>query len=215
MKINAIPTPVKRFMSNSKTAELVENTIVAVGVETGLKMIGRPTFIMMDKEADSAEKKKFAATKEMLYQGICLGLYLGFMKQIKHGIYGLVSKGLSKDPENKIKIDEFNKQSKFIEDKEKAIKTALKEIKDVAAKKDFKNKAIDEIIKLKEEMRANDRMHLGKGAKEVSAIVGSILMLTIVAPQISHFIIHPIMKVLGFKEGKKPEEAKQQIDKKA
>ena len=193
-----VPTQVKRFMSNSRNAELVENTIVAVSVETGLKMIGRPAFIMADKEADSGKKKKFAATKEMLYQGICLGLYLGFMKNIKHAIYGVVSKSLSKNPENKIKIDEFNKQCGVIEAQEKATKEALKGIKDLAAKKNFKNEAIDEIIKLKEAMHADKNMHLGKGAKELSAIIGSVLMLTVVAPQISHFVIHPIMNALGF-----------------
>lgn len=196
MKI--IPMPVKRFVSNPRTAEFVENTIFAVSVETALKMIGRPIFIMNDKEADSKEKKKFAATKEMLYQGVCFFLYVTFMKPIKHGIYNLVSKGLSKNPENKVNIDEFNKQSKFIENRHEAMKEAAKKITDKTKRKEFKNKALDEILALKEKMRTNERMHLGKGAKEFSAIIGSILMLTVVAPQISHFIIHPLMKALGF-----------------
>lgn len=190
--------PVKRFVSNPRTAEFVENTIFAVSVETALKMIGRPIFIMNDKEADSKEKKKFAATKEMLYQGICFFLYVTSMKFIKHGIYNLVSKGLSKNPENKANIDEYNRQNKIIEDKVELRKETAKGIKDKVKRKEFKNKALDEILELKEKLRTNERMHLGKGAKEFSAIIGSILMLTIVAPQISHFIIHPLMKALGF-----------------
>ena len=99
--MNIVPTSVKHWVSNPKTAEFVENTFFAVSVETGLKMVGRPAFIMADKEADSKEKKKYAATKEMLYQATCLGLYLGFMPKIKKGLYNVFSKGLSNaSPEN-------------------------------------------------------------------------------------------------------------------
>ncbi len=201
MKI--IPTGVQRWVSNPKTAEFVENTFFAVSVETALKMIGRPTFIMMDKEADSKAKKKYAATKEMLYQGLCLGLYLTFLPKIKKFFYSQITKFLgNKNPEAKANIDEFNKQNKFVEAKHKEMKEALKQIRDKAARKKIKNKAIDEIIKLKENIKLNEKLHVGKGAKELSAIIGSILMLTVVAPQISHFILHPIMRVLGFKEEK-------------
>lgn len=198
--MNIIPMPVKKFVSNPKTAEFVENTIFAVSVETGLKMIGRPTFIMADKEADSEEKKKFAATKEMLYQGICLTLYLLCMKKIKHGIYNIISKGLSKDPESKTHIDAYNKEVEEIEALEKKMKDAIKgtglfNFKDKKLKKaPFK----EQIEVIHSKMVSNPNFKLPKGAKELSAIIGSILMLTIVAPQISHFIIHPLMKRLGF-----------------
>ena len=197
MKI--IPTGAQNWVSNPRTAEFVENTFFAVSVETALKMIGRPTFIMMDKQADSKEKKKYAATKEMLYQGLCLGLYLTFLPKIKHFFYDKITNFLkNKSPENKANIDEFNRQNKLIEDKYKEMKKSLKEVQDKIKKKNIKNKALEEIIKLKENLSANKNMHLGKGAKEAAAIMGSILMLTIVAPQISHFIIHPIMNMLGF-----------------
>jgi len=195
MKI--IPMPVKRFISNPRTAEFVENTIFAVSVETGLKMVGRPAFIMADKEADSKAKKKFAATKEMLYQGICLGLYLGTMKPIKHFFYEGITKFLGKNPEIKTNIDEFNRQNKIVEEKHDAMKKAVKEISDKVKRKEFKAKALDEIIELKEKISSNKALRVGKGAKELGAIIGSILMLTVVAPQISHFLIHPIMKALG------------------
>lgn len=199
MSMRIVPKAVQNWVSSPKTAEFVENTIFAVSVETGLKMVGRPTFIMLDKQADSKEKKKYAATKEMLYQGICLTLYLAVMQKfVKPFFYGLISKGLSKNPENKANIDEFNRQSNVIHDLEKAKKEGAKSIKDKATRKAFKEKKLDEILKLKEIMQKDKRMHLGKGAKEMSAIIGSILMLTVVAPQISHFIIHPLMKALGF-----------------
>ena len=217
MKI--IPMPVKRFMSSTKTAEFVENTMYAVGIETALKMVGRPTFIMMDKEADSPEKKKYAAVKEMLYQGLCLGLYLSLMKPVKQFFYDRISKSLmSKNPENKVHIDHFNKMQDNLHELEEENRAMIKSAKDKFHKKELKKEAYDKIVKLKESfesrvLKIEDGIHspkydlrLGKGAKELSAIIGAILMLTIVAPQVSHFLIHPIMTALGFE--KKPDEAK-------
>lgn len=199
--MTVIPKGVQRWVSSSKTAEFVENTIFAVSVETAMKMVGRPAFIMMDKEADSPEKKKYAAVKEMLYQGICLGLYLSAMRPVKHFFYNIISKMLNKgNPKNATKLEAFNRQNKFIEDQEKELKKQLKDFTDKVKKKEFKNTALDRIIQLKENMRSDKNLRLGKGAKEMAAIVGSILMLTVVAPQISHFIIHPVMSVLGFKD---------------
>ena len=203
MNIRQVQTSVQNWVSNPKTAEFVENTFFAVSVETGLKMIGRPAFIMADKEADSLEKKKYAATKEMLYQGTCIGLYVTFMPKIKQGLYNVFSKGLSKaSPDNAARIDEFNKHHHLIEEKHKLMKDALGSIADKAKKAEFKNKALEEIIKLKEEIVKNKRLHLGKGVKEFGAILGSIGMLTVVAPQIGHLVIHPLMKVLGFDKAK-------------
>lgn len=216
MKI--IPMPVKRFMSSTKTAEFVENTFYAVSVETALKMIGRPTFIMLDKEADSPEKKKYAAVKEMLYQGLCLFLYGVFMTPVKQFIYDRISKSLSKDPENKVHIDHFNRMQDNLHELEEENREMIKSARDKFHKKELKKAAYDKIVKLKESfesrvLKIEDGIHspkydlrLGKGAKELSAIIGSILMLTIVAPQVSHFLIHPIMNALGFE--KKPDEAK-------
>ena len=216
MKI--IPMPVKRFMSNTKTAEFVENTIYAVSIETALKMVGRPTFIMMDKEADSPEKKKYAAVKEMLYQALCLGLYLSLMKPVKQFFYNIISKGLSKNPDNKAHIDHFNRMQDNLHELEEENKLMIKSARDKFHKKELKKEAYDKILKLKESfetrvLKIEDSIHspkydlrLGKGAKELSAIIGSILMLTIVAPQVSHVLIHPIMNALGFE--KKPDKAK-------
>ena len=216
MKI--IPMPVKRFMSNTKTAEFVENTFFAVSVETALKMAGRPTFIMLDKEADSPEKRKYAAVKEMLYQGLCLGLYLSFMTPVKGFIYNKLSKFLSKNPENKDHIDHFNRMQNNLHELEEENRLMIKTARDKFHKKELKKEAYDKILKLKESfetrvLKIEDSIHspkydlrLGKGAKELSAIIGSILMLTIVAPQVSHVLIHPIMNVLGFE--KKPDKVK-------
>ena len=41
---------------------------------------------------------------------------------------------------------------------------------------------------------------LAKGSIELSSIIGSVVGLTILAPEISHLILHPIMNTLDFKE---------------
>src|SRR5574344_1980880 len=189
-----IPKAVKNWVSSPKTADFVENTIFAVGVETGLKMVGRPTFIMMDKEADSPEKKKYAAVKEMLYQGICLTLYLSCMQPIKHFLYGGISKLMRKNPENAAKLDLYDTHNDKMHDIDVKLKADLKNVKDKLAREKIRDEAMSKIISMKEEIRTNKNLHLGKGVKEFSAIIGSILMLTVIAPQISHLIIHPIMK---------------------
>ena len=70
-------SPVKSILTNPKAAEFAQNTINAIAVETTLKAIGRPTFIYYDKNANG-NSKKYAATKELLYQSFCLGLYLRY-----------------------------------------------------------------------------------------------------------------------------------------
>ena len=50
---------------------LIQNTTAQVSIETGLKAVGRPLFTLADKHADK-ETKKYSATKELLYQILCL-----------------------------------------------------------------------------------------------------------------------------------------------
>lgn len=184
MKITSIPTPIKDFMSSPKTADFVENTINAVVIETALKMIGRPAFIMVDKEADS-KSKKYSSVKEFLYQASCFGLYLSIVPTVKKYTYKGFSAILSKNSENKRKLDLFNADLNEIHLAEK--------IKDKVKAKDL-TRALEDKIK-----NVSD-YHLGKGTKELGAIVGSVLTLAILAPQISHYIVHPIMKILGFED---------------
>ena len=55
--MSIIPVGIQQAVCSPRARTLVENTIFAVSAETGLKMIGRPAFIMADKEADSPEKR--------------------------------------------------------------------------------------------------------------------------------------------------------------
>ena len=92
-------SPVKSILTNPKAAEFAQNTINAIAVETTLKALGRPTFIYYDKNANG-NSKKYAATKELLYQSFCLGLYLGFINKVKKPVYGFIKNHFFKTKED-------------------------------------------------------------------------------------------------------------------
>ena len=194
--IKSIIPRVQNFVSSPKTADIVKNTIIAVSTETTLKMIGRPIFIMSDKEADSPQKKKYAAVKELSYQGICLGIYLSCMSPVKKMFYKVVQKGLNiSNPQNKEIFNEFETIRENVANAKKVadekLKTAAKD-----STKEIKENLYKQVENLKKPLK-DEKFNRCKGAKELSAIFGSILMLTVVAPQLSHFIIHPFMKLLN------------------
>ena len=76
---------IRNTISNPKMAAFAQTTACAITVETTLKALGRPAFIYYDKHANN-RSKKYAATKELLYQSFCLGLYLSFINPIKNKI---------------------------------------------------------------------------------------------------------------------------------
>lgn len=207
MSMKIIPQPVKRWASSHKTATFLENTFFAMSVETALKAVGRPTFILLDKEADSKEKKRYAATKEVLYQGLCFTLYIAAMPFVKKGIYKGLSAMVKKGGKVAEGVAAYNNAHNIFHEAEAAYKKSGSFIKrlsnSLGLKKDSAIQAAKKQLQEAEEIfninKVKGPAALGKGLTEVSAILGSILMLTIAAPQISHFIIHPIMNKLGFK----------------
>ena len=76
----------RKVLANPHAADFAQNTVCAIAVETTLKAAGRPAFIYYDKHANE-QSKKYAATKELLYQTFCLGLFLGFIKPVKNKVY--------------------------------------------------------------------------------------------------------------------------------
>ena len=82
---------VRKILASPKAATFAQNTVCAIAVETTLKATGRPAFIYYDKNAN-AQSKKYAATKEFLYQSFCLGLFLSFIKPVKGFVYDKLSK---------------------------------------------------------------------------------------------------------------------------
>ena len=90
-------------LSNSTFANITQNTVSSVCIETTLKSIGRPGFILIDNDID-LETKKYAATKEFFYQLICLAVYLAVIPPVfKAGSFKLGKKMFAKEH------PEFNK----------------------------------------------------------------------------------------------------------
>lgn len=175
---------VRKVLANPKVASFAQNTVCAIAVETTLKATGRPAFIYYDKHANE-QSKKYAATKEFLYQSFCLGLFLGFINPVKNKVYKAMSKWQAgKDPENKRKIDLYDSfQSKINNAATKKEKSSLER-------------------KFTHLLHTNKDYRYGKGLKELSSIVSTVFILALCAPILSQIILHPVMDLLfGKKKG--------------
>ncbi len=184
---------VRNVITNPKAAEFARNTVCAIAVETTLKAAGRPAFIYYDKNANK-QAKKYAATKEFLYQSFCLGLYLSLINKFKNKTYKFISqKFAQKSPEDKRKIELYDSfQNKIKAEKDKNAKKLLEK----------------QFSKL---LHTNKDYHFGKGVKEFSSIVSTVFILAICAPIASQIILHPVMDMI-FKD-KKPQKTQESSQK--
>ncbi len=173
----------RKVIANPRAAEFAKNTVCAIAVETTLKASFRPTFIYCDKHANK-QSKKYAATKEFLYQSFCLGLYLALIKPFKNKTYDILSKKLSKNPEDKRKLDLYN-----------AFQEKIKLAKDKASKRQLEDR-------FSHLLHTNKDYHFGKGVKELSSILSTVFILALCAPITSQIVLHPVMDLL-FKTPKK------------
>lgn len=174
---------IRKVTSNPKAAAFAQNTVCAIAVETTLKALGRPAFIYYDKNANG-RSKKYAATKEFIYQSFCLGLYLSLIDKFKGIAYNKLSKHLAnKDPENKRKLDLFDTEQAKINAAPKEKKAAMEKVFHTMIQK-------------------NSDLKFGKGVKELSSIGATVFILALCAPILSQIILHPVMSLI-FKNDKK------------
>ena len=167
---------------------ITQNIGAQVGIETGLKAVGRPGFIILDNNIDS-QTKKYSAMKELLFQLTCLAVSLGVVIPVfKKGSFRIARK-LFKDEAvfKAFKTSDEFKAFRSLKDEPKKIEK-LAEINIKNGTK-FKLEDINE--------------HLGKGAIEISSIAGSVLGLSALSPMISRPFVRPVLKMLGMdkKEG--------------
>ena len=173
---------IQNLISNPTLYNLTQSTVTQVTTETCLKAIGRPSFILLDNQIDS-KTKKFSATKELLYQLTCLGIYLSMIHQFKKASLSIGRK-LFKD---EAVFKAFEHTGDFMEYYKM----------DEAARAE-KLKAINSLRKSGDQfVKENLNLNLGKGIIESSSILGTVLGLAILAPIISHPLIHPILKTMG------------------
>jgi len=196
--------------SSTAFLTVVQNTAARVGIETTLKSVGRPAFILADKDID-AETKKYAATKEFAYQAICLGVYLALIPPIfKRGSFWLGKKAFgATHPEfSKFKgIDEYLDYHRLAT---KVKNDRLQSLNKIKSNTKFMHDGLREDLINKENPETYD---LIKGTIEAGTFIGSVLGLSILAPQISHYLVHPFMRAFGLAPAKEKKVKEPKIDK--
>ena len=220
--------PITNIFTNPALVNLSQNTAARVSCETGLKAVGRPAFILIDKDVDS-KTKGYSAMKEFLYQAICLAVYLAVIPLVfKQGMFALAKKGIFKNTKgfehfkNSNELLEYrklasldlqeranvfaNKIDETITDPKK-IKSAKKALGKLtnSLKKFENNEELYNALKNEKKPNKYDMLY---GTIEAGSYIGSILGLAVLAPEVSHKTIHPIMRAIGL-EKKHPKDAKQ------
>lgn len=216
------------FITSNAFQTVAQNTDACVKIETTLKAVGRPAFTLIDKNTDK-ETRKYAAAKELLYQLLCFGIYIAVIPPIfKSGGMKLFQKIFKRE-----QLPEFKNAKEMLSYYHLA--HLDKSERNLESNKKYWNKIRDDLVdpktgeKLKnllnnfskEELTAKGKMYKPlKGAIEFSSIVGSVVGLTILAPELSHLILHPVMKACGLESGKKtseqkPEQNSNKLDKQA
>lgn len=195
---------VANILLNPKFVNFANNTKYTVSTESIFKATGRPAAIMMDKNVDE-DTRKYAATKEGLYQMLCLGIYLTMIPFIfqRYGfkIAQRILKGDKELPAFKDAQEYLNyaKLAKMNLEERKNSKLLSKISDTLKADKDDK-------LTLKEHMLKEEKppeFPAAKGAIELSNLTGTVIGLAWIASELSNHILHPLMRGLGFEEKKK------------
>ncbi len=175
-------TALGNIITNPSVYNITQNTAAQVGIETGLKAVGRPGFILLDNNIDP-QTKKYSAMKEFLFQLTCLAVSFGVVIPVfKKGSFKIAKK-LYKD-EAVFKAfkssDEFKKFQ------------ALKDVSQKAEKLNEINQKEGTKYQLKD---INE--HRAKGMIEVSSIVGSMIGLSAFSPMVSRPFVRPVLRMCG------------------
>ena len=179
------------FLTNPILSNVAQSTTASVTLETTMKALGRPTFIMADKKLDE-RTKKYATAKEFLYQATCLVTYLlAVVPLFKNGSFRLAKKYMTSEPGFKL----FENAKQFLDYKKLA--GLQKEARRAELNKEKISKQLSEGARKELSKENPDAFHTIKGTIELGNIIGSVLGLAIFAPQVSHVVVHPTLKMLG------------------
>lgn len=187
---------IRNIASNSTLANIAQNTSASVGIETTLKSIGRPGFILIDKDIDG-DTKQYAAAKEFLYQATCLAVYLAIVVPVfKNGAFKAAKKIFKDNPE----FSKFKSAKEYLDYHklaEKIQKNRAASLSKNHSENKFTHDGLREDLLNKEKP---DLYPMIKGSIELGNIIGSVFGLAILAPQVSHAFIHPALRFLGLEE---------------
>lgn len=194
-----------KFITSNTLSSMTQNTNSQVVVETTLKAIGRPGFILIDNDIDN-DTRRYAAAKEFLYQATCLMVYASVVVPLfKNGAFKLANKLFDPSEIGKFKSNrQYNHYLKLCDTTQKnRILTLDKEIKGTANSSGTRTtvgERYDDMIVSELKKENPNKYPVLKGAVELGNIVGSVFGLAIFAPQVSHAFIHPALKFLGLEE---------------
>lgn len=187
---------ITNFLTSSTLSSISQSTTASVSLETGMKALGRPAFILVDNDIDR-QTKRYAAMKEFLYQATCLATYMAIVIPIfKNGAFKLAKNNLLKDEKA---FQNFSSANHYL--KYRKLASMSKNDRTATLGKDKYKNMFSE--KIQNDLKNNDKpekYNMVKGAIEFGNIVGSVLGLAIFAPQVSHLIVHPALKFFGFEK---------------
>ena len=185
---------IANVITNPTLVNVAQNTTSSISCETTLKAIGRPGFILVDKDIDPATKK-YAAAKEFLYQTTCLAIYLTLLAPfVKKGAFNIAKKYIYKGENG---FNKFKDANEYLFYRKIADKTPQNRASSLSKDHSIYKLEHDG---LKDELLNKEKPELFphiKGAIEIGNTIGSVLGLAIVAPQLSHTFIHPALKLIG------------------
>ena len=195
---------IQNLITSPAIYNATQSTVTQVTTETCLKAIGRPSFILMDKQIDP-QTKKFSATKEFLYQATCLGIYLAAITPLAKKYAYKIAQNCYKDEAVFKAFGSVKEFMNFHQLKTEAEKVAKLEELSKNMGVTFTRESVKDNLKSGAKEISQESENLARGVIEAGSIFGSVAGLAILAPIVSHPIIHPVMKALGFDN---PQQAK-------
>lgn len=199
---------ISKVITNPTLVNVAQSADATMATKTTVNAIGRPGFIIIDKNIDS-DTKKFAATKEFMYQASCLAIYMALIVPVfKAQAFKLAKNHLYKEMKSGKAVyeggfEKFKSAKEFLDYRKFADKTIDVRKELLAKDKNLKKFNHDG---LREDLLNNKNVELYpkiKGSIEFGSILGSICGLSILAPQVCNMFINPVLKLMGLKKKEK------------
>lgn len=171
---------IENILTSPAIYNITQATQAQVGIEIGLKAIGRPGFILLDKTIDQ-NTKKYSATKEFLYQLTCFVASIAVIIPVfKKGSFKIAKKLYKNEPIFKV----FKNSDMFNEFYKKNQSDRIQKLREIYG----------EVSKRYSNEELQNHIDLAKGMIETTSIAGSVLGLSVLSPMISRPFIQPILK---------------------
>ncbi len=199
---------ISRVITNPYLVNIAQSSDASVATKTTVNSVGRPGFILIDKNID-LETKKFAATKEFLYQATSLLVYMALIVPIfKNGAFKIAKKYLYKGEQG---FSKFRNAKEYLDYRKFAEKTKNDRIQSLGKDHSVDKFKHDNLREALINEVTPEKYNNIKGAIEVGNIVGSIVGLSVLAPNVSQILIRPVLKVLGLDKKVAPKAEEQKI----